>query len=425
MSILSEIFEATPIVKGGLTLMVAGWLGYQCRAIPERLWATLRHWSTREIEIRDKNPLYEAWLELLTETAIRPGGPRTVEVRSDDDEPGHRGSSASLKAGLATFWARPLGLWCRASISREEGSATSGIEPIKRCIIQLEVFFARRADLLRLLAEVKRRANVAEDRQIVELADRYGCRHTMLLPKRDQRTLCLPGGLFEGLERRVREFALGREHYERVGVPWRLGILLHGEPGTGKTSLAHALASTLGMKLCVIPLADVRSDEDLVSAFSMIREGSIVLIEDVDSAFRGRKSEEAQGITFSGFLNCIDGVLAAHNGRILIMTTNHIDRLDPALIRPGRADLRVEVPTLTLEAASDYVDRLFPQVPTRHEIVREVLAEAKPTAAMLLNRLLAEPWRPGAGRGTDAEGHRHRGDLQPRVLAAGRAKVRD
>ncbi len=124
-----------------------------------------------------------------------------------------------------------------------------------------------------------------------------------------------------------------------------------------------------------------------------------MLIEDVDCAFHDRDSEDADGITFSGFLNCIDGVIAPQNGRILIMSTNHIDRLDPALIRPGRVDLRLEAPCLTSDAASDYVDRLFPHVATRHEVVREVLAGERPTAATLINRLMREDWRrTGAGR---------------------------
>ena len=178
-----------------------------------------------------------------------------------------------------------------------------------------------------------------------------------------------------------------------MGVPWRLGILLYGEPGTGKTSIAHTIASRTDRRLAVVPLADLKSDEDLFSAFEDIRDDSIVLLEDVDCAFEQRENEDAEGITFSGFLNCIDGVITPQNGRILMMSTNHIDRLDPALVRPGRVDLKLEVPLLTAEAATDYVDRLFAHVASRHDIVREVMERPGPTSAMLINRLMREDWR--------------------------------
>ncbi len=393
MDLIRSLTEATPLVQGGLTLMVAGWLGYQLRAIPERLFNWLRHCLTRQIEIRDQNPLYEAWLDMLTEAAARPGGPRTLEVRSasvtEDGE-----ADAALRAGSDSFWACVQGKWCRVRIGREDGSARGGGggDIVRRFIINVEVIWGTRADLGRMLAEAKRRSLVEEHCQIVELCNKWGARETLRMPKRAPGTLCLPAGFYEGVEARVRAFLQGRDAYEHAGIPWRFGILLHGAPGTGKTSLSHVLASRLGMRLAVIPLADLRSDEELVSAFTSASDRAIVLLEDVDSAFRKRQTGETEGITFSGFLNCIDGMLAPHNGRVLIMSTNHPESLDAALIRPGRVDLNVELPLLDRQAALDYVDRVFAHLASRHEIVNELMRTEKPTAAALLNRIMRESW---------------------------------
>ena len=74
-----------------------------------------------------------------------------------------------------------------------------------------------------------------------------------------------------------------------------------------------------------------------------VPERSILLLEDIDSAFNERKQTEEQGymsgVTFSGLLNALDGVASADE-RIIFMTTNHPEKLDPALIRPGRVDFK-------------------------------------------------------------------------------------
>ena len=89
------------------------------------------------------------------------------------------------------------------------------------------------------------------------------------------------------------------------------------------------------------------SDDRLQHRLADAPENSIILLEDIDAAFVSRemnpKLESAyQGLTpltFSGLLNAIDGVTSTE-GRIVFMTTNYIERLDPALIRPGRVDYK-------------------------------------------------------------------------------------
>ena len=88
------------------------------------------------------------------------------------------------------------------------------------------------------------------------------------------------------------------------------------------------------------------TDDRLNHALSIIPEQSIVLLEDIDRAFVTLPQEHPAGVgfssrvTLSGLLNALDGV-AATERRIIFMTTNHIERLDPALIRPGRVDVKV------------------------------------------------------------------------------------
>ncbi|CAN5693633.1 hypothetical protein BH11PLA1_BH11PLA1_03110 [soil metagenome] len=389
---LKQLVNQAPFVQGGVALLLAGWLGYQARALPERVWDLVRAWTTRVIHIRDTHPHYEAWLTMLTEHSVRKGGPRTLEVRVQCDADGNRLPAPRLAAGTAQFWARLGGKWCHVCVLRDEANPKTGLVP--RFMIVVEVAWGTRVQITRMVEEAGRRAVYAEERQVVGLYGRHGLSSTIRIPKRDPRTLCLPRGLFESVETRLREFLGARERYEGTGIPWRFGVLLSGPPGTGKTSLTHALASRLGLRIAVITLADLESDQELVEVFRGVEDQALILIEDIDCAFRQRDGggDAAAGVSFSGFLNCIDGVLAPHNGRVLVMSTNHVERLDPALIRPGRVDLHLEIPLLERQDAADYADRVFPHVAARHDVVDEVMACAHPTPALLINRLTRERW---------------------------------
>ncbi|MDH5410030.1 MAG: AAA family ATPase [Alphaproteobacteria bacterium] len=136
--------------------------------------------------------------------------------------------------------------------------------------------------------------------------------------------------------------------YAERGIPYRRGFLFSGPPGTGKSSVVLALASHLGKPVYALNLASVSQDSVLMEAFAQVPQDAILLVEDIDAiriakkrTGKDAKKEGAQGLgmaTLSGLLNAIDGV-AAPEGRLLVMTSNHPEHLDPALIRPGRIDL--------------------------------------------------------------------------------------
>ena len=89
--------------------------------------------------------------------------------------------------------------------------------------------------------------------------------------------------------------------------------------------------------------------------------GALIAIEDVAAVFTQRQGgEKRSGVSFSGLLNAIDGV-AAQEGRALIMTTNHKEKLDPALIRPGRADVHTELGLVSAATARRLFERFFPE----------------------------------------------------------------
>lgn len=177
---------------------------------------------------------------------------------------------------------------------------------------------------------------------------------------RDLHSVVLARGKRERIEQDVKRFMQRGWWYAERGIPYRRGYLLHGSPGSGKSSFIFALAGALDLSICLLNLSERGlTDDKLNFLLSNAPERSILLLEDVDSAFLGRqRAAESDGyqanVTFSGLLNSLDGV-ASSESRIIFMTTNHVERLDPALIRPGRVDYIEELG----DAEPDQVEDLF------------------------------------------------------------------
>lgn len=171
-------------------------------------------------------------------------------------------------------------------------------------------------------------------------------------------SVVLPADLQEAIQDDLKRFTDSRERLQRLEVPWRRGYLLSGPPGTGKTSVSLAIAASLGFDVARLSLAQVKDDAELDRAVGSLRNRAVLVIEDIDaysvSHERDHKASRDGGLSLSGLLNALDG-FDTPDGLVTIVTTNHAQRLDPALVRPGRLDRSF---TLDHIAAAE-LDRLF------------------------------------------------------------------
>lgn len=167
---------------------------------------------------------------------------------------------------------------------------------------------------------------------------------TKTLPDRGLDTVVLKDGQKERIVSDLEKFYSDQARYERIGMPYHRGYLFHGPPGTGKTSLAIALAAYFKKDVSFLSLGDITSDMELMRLISKCK--GFLLLEDVDvfsATVESRKSLGGEkGATLAGLLNSLDGI-ATPNGLVTIMTTNNIMGLDHALIRSGRVDIQEEI----------------------------------------------------------------------------------
>ncbi|GKU99291.1 hypothetical protein SLEP1_g12159 [Rubroshorea leprosula] len=198
-----------------------------------------------------------------------------------------------------------------------------------------------------------------------------------------------------------------RDYYKRIGKTWKRGYLLYGPPGTGKSSLVAAMAKYLKYDVYDLELSNIYCNSQLRDAFLNISSKSIIVIEDVDCYEEvharsntivdvnlpqlGSQENKRDACALSGLLNAIDGLWSGcGEERIIIFTTNHKDKIDPALLRPGRMDMHIELsylkPSAFLVLAYNYHGLRDGDHPLLEEI-QNLLKYTKVTPASIAEKL--------------------------------------
>jgi ATP-dependent 26S proteasome regulatory subunit len=213
-------------------------------------------------------------------------------------------------------------------------------------------------------------------------------------------------------------FSKSKDFYAKIGKAWKRGYLLYGPPGTGKSTMIAAMANLLNYDVYDLELTAVKDNTELRRLLIETTSKSIVVIEDIDCSLdltgqRKKKTEKSSDdeneklgkeiakkeakeegsgskVTLSGLLNFIDGLWSACGGeRLIVFTTNYVEKLDPALIRRGRMDKHIELSYCSFEGfkvfAKNYLDL---EIHPMFDAVERLMGETKITPADVAENLM-------------------------------------
>jgi mitochondrial chaperone BCS1 len=363
--------EQNQFASGGLLLMIVGAIGVYLRSFPMRLWSWLAYQCTLLLTVNDDDTAFEWVKEWFLEQKF------LTRVRWLDLDTSLRGEEASLipAPGRHRFWygGRPFWVW----FSRKEESV--GWTPRRMESLTFRTI-GRDTRILKQFVDEVVSCHKSKIRAVSHLYqyDEHWSYVPAYAPRRLDSVILRPTEK-ERLVEDIRQFRLSRERYRELGVPYHRGYLLYGPPGTGKTSLVSGLAAKFGMSIYAVNLTEL-NDQKLKRAVSSVPEDSVILFEDIDCMkVAGRKFNAGDqaptqqrkggadktdpndrfGVTLSGLLNVLDGFHAPENV-LFLMTTNRIEALDPALLRPGRIDFKLFLGEATESQKVELYRRFFP-----------------------------------------------------------------
>lgn len=321
---------------------------------------------TLEVPCRDKS--YQWLLQWITKRGAQNTQHLSVETSFEKKDNGSVSTKYDFIPSVGThiMWYRNT--WIRVDRTREQSTLDiqMGI-PFET--VQLTSFGRNKMLYSDILDEARELAlEYTEGKTLLYTA--MGAEWRLFGQPRKRRPLSsvvLSSGVSDRILADCNEFIRTPEWYSKRGIPYRRGYLLHGPPGCGKTSFITALAAEINYSICLLNLSERGlTDDRLNHLLNVAPEQSIILLEDIDAAFPSREETSIQKaaydglnrVTFSGLLNCLDGV-ASSEARIVFMTTNHKERLDKALIRPGRIDVQEEIGYCTQHQIEEMFKRFY------------------------------------------------------------------
>ena len=362
--------------SGGLLLMVIGGIAAFCKDIPMRVYDWFRRQFTLTLVINDEKEAFR-WFKWWFQNQEYSKRFRNMDAFTPWQEDEYKIMFAPAPGRHWFFYkGRPLFIHLERSEEKKPGS-DSGSWFRRSETLTIWAFGRNQRYMKNLLQTIHDEYHACwKDKPILKLWDGEQWFTATGYAPRALSSVILPDEQKELLLGDIDQFKESDEWYAEMGIPHHRGYLFYGPPGTGKTLMVTGLSSHYNCHVYVLKLNDM-TDSSLMQAISTVHPDSMVVLEDVDCAIHKRigvqsdkgkdkKKEKDEGgvklglgVTLSGLLNALDG-MQSPVGVMYFMTTNSIEKLDHALLRPGRTDVKMYFGPATERQKLQLYTRFFP-----------------------------------------------------------------
>jgi mitochondrial chaperone BCS1 len=384
MITLNELINhivSNQFATGLASTAILGGVMYQLKSVPKVLWDAFVYSTTIQMSVNNKDDSF-TWIDrwLSSQPYAKRTRNTTLRTVTDGNDRFVEGTNQSwiVTPGEGRhwfFWKRRLVYVIReGQKTKKKVAGSNSISPREMKDESLSFrIWGRHQDIIRSLVEEAKLLQNTSNMVMVKLwTDGWWKAIRGKTPRKLESIVLQPGQLDRIVED-IKRFQEAGDWYHHRGIPYRRGYLFTGKPGTGKTSVVFAIAGHFRRPIYVINLGSVADDNALFEAITDAPVDAIILLEDIDCA---RASQSREGpkkdagddeddekepgskVTKAGLLNALDGITTP-DGRIFIMTTNYVDNLDPALIRPGRADVHEEFQYLSKPEQELMAERFY------------------------------------------------------------------
>lgn len=365
-SYIIQLSKDSPIIAGLISLWGMAVITFLLRNVPTSLFKFVSRQVTTSLEFNNagwgaNQAQFNSFMKWYSESRYF-GWSRYLALESTyvfDNKTGRESMVPTIGPGYGRhfFWFDGRLFWFEKLHLDSAGSEK------EKQTIKIYTFGRDKDKILNLIESFRIKE---DDREISVYVYKEGWNVLTTIKKRNLDSVILNKDLKNKIVSDINYFYENPEWYLSKGFAHKQTYILHGKPGTGKSSTIKALASYFEKNICIMDMADM-SGATFEKAMATAPKGSFILAEDFDACMATAKRdddreksimEELSGISLSKILNVLDGVVSL-DGTVIFLTTNHLDHLDPALIRTGRVDYCHEIKALEDAEVKDYITLMY------------------------------------------------------------------